>query len=1022
MAILNFPPSPSVGQQYIADNGVIYVFDGAKWEGSLTYYENTSTSYVGATGATGPHGTTGATGLTGSTGIQGIQGNIGATGAAGQTGATGAGATGVAGPAGATGHQGATGVQGATGAGATGATGIQGIQGNIGGTGATGPATVIQSATPPSTTSTSTLWYDEVSGRLYVFFEGAWVDAAPNEGTGGGGSGGPGATGYTGATGVQGNNGATGVQGNNGDIGATGVQGATGAIGQSGATGPQGVDGDVGATGPQGVSVTLLGTVATSSDLPSTGNSLDDGYLTDDTGNLWFWGADNAWHNVGHIVGPPGGPGPLGATGSPGATGLTGATGIGYTGATGAYGATGSQGATGLTGATGAIGSTGLTGATGHTLYETTNTLVNGSYTVSLGVDGYLNLPNGLDAGGALIQSPNPIRINSNNHFWNFGADGSLTFPDSTVQSTAFTGTATSLANVGPSITVDNGGNLTVPGTVFANGVTVTGGITIPNNGQAGSIQSQNGQGNIYFNTDNSLIFIITGTYQVSFNPDGTVTFPGYIFPEGTPTSGQVLTASSDNPLYLEWDTPSGGSGFATTSTLINGTSTFTLNANGSLTFPDNSVQTTAWTGVLPNPAFVGSTYTGLITAAALNINNTGPVGQVKTQLNLINTAGNADTGSAIDFFTYVDQGNGLPGARLQARDDYDYSANFSIALKGRGNGGNNDLTTLWTFKSDGSLALPGLINFGQNNATLAPPQPGGATDRIRIWDFQNSNPSGVNYAIGAEADHIWFATDVPTNTGGFKFYSTTTQVFKIGGDGSLNFADGSIQTTAWTGSTRWSVTPAVEGCPIYTELTPDHFYAYTQQSHAELENTGYWNVGSNYYGTYVGNDYNTLTDLYIIANDTTGTVSILTAGLTNRWIFGSDGTLTAPGDILPATNKTQSLGSPTQQWKSLYVSTSTIYMNNVPLTIDTTVNQIIVGNQDTGNIVNVASEAYVAQQIATVSRPMAIDGGGSSTLYEIETAYVDGGTASVRHGSQDSVFDGSYGNNYSLNGGGANG
>jgi hypothetical protein len=35
--------------------------------------------------------------------------------------------------------------------------------------------------------------------------------------------------------------------------------------------------------------------------------------------------------------------------------------------------------------------------------YATTSTLVNGSYSASLGVDGYLNLVNGLDGAGALI-------------------------------------------------------------------------------------------------------------------------------------------------------------------------------------------------------------------------------------------------------------------------------------------------------------------------------------------------------------------------------------------------------------------------------------------------------------------------------------------------------------------------------------------------------------------------------------------------------------------------------------------
>lgn len=57
----------------------------------------------------------------------------------------------------------------------------------------------------------------------------------------------------------------------------------------------------------------------------------------------------------------------------------------------------------------------------------TVSSLVNGSYTVSVGADGYLNLPNGLDTAGALIQSTSPIRVNSNSHFWTFGSDGYLT-------------------------------------------------------------------------------------------------------------------------------------------------------------------------------------------------------------------------------------------------------------------------------------------------------------------------------------------------------------------------------------------------------------------------------------------------------------------------------------------------------------------------------------------------------------------------------------------------------------------
>ena len=110
----------------------------------------------------------------------------------------------------------------------------------------------------------------------------------------------------------------------------------------------------------------------------------------------------------------------------------------------------------------------------------------------------------------------------------------------------------------------------------------------------------------------------------------------------------------------------------------------------------------------------------------------------------------------------------------------------------------------------------------------------------------------------------------------------------------NANFGYLSTATSAST-STRWDAVPAVSGCPIYTELTPDHFYAYTQQSHIELENTGYWNVGSNYYGTFIGSDYPTFTNLIIAANDSTGTVTIETAGTVNKWIFDQNGNLTLP-------------------------------------------------------------------------------------------------------------------------------
>ena len=73
---------------------------------------------------------------------------------------------------------------------------------------------------------------------------------------------------------------------------------------------------------------------------------------------------------------------------------------------------------------------------------------------------------------------------------------------------------------------------------------------------------------------------------------------------------------------------------------------------------------------------------------------------------------------------------------------------------------------------------------------------------------------------------------------------------------------------------------------------------------------------------------------------------------------------LTVGGDILPGLNLGSNLGSPTRQWRSLYVSTNTIYINNVPLSIDADNNLIVNGSPVT------AEQAPITE----------IDGGTAST------------------------------------------
>jgi len=119
-----------------------------------------------------------------------------------------------------------------------------------------GSGAIIQYPSPPADPTTSTLWYDEVSGRLYVYYEGVWVDAAPAA---------------AGPTGPQGPTGAAStVTGPIGSTGPTGTQGPTGA--DSTVTGPIGSTGPTGTQGPTGADSTVTGPTGPTGSSANLGN------------------------------------------------------------------------------------------------------------------------------------------------------------------------------------------------------------------------------------------------------------------------------------------------------------------------------------------------------------------------------------------------------------------------------------------------------------------------------------------------------------------------------------------------------------------------------------------------------------------------------------------------------------------------------------------------------------------------------------------------------------------------------
>jgi hypothetical protein len=134
-----------------------------------------------------------------------------------------------------------------------------------------------------------------------------------------------------------------------------------GPAGPTGPTGPAGAastvpgpTGPTGPTGPIGQGLVIKGTVATTADLPATGNTAGDFWITSDTGHGKVW-SGTAWVDTGAVQGPIG---PTGPAGTDGATGPAGAD-----GAPGPAGADGAPGATGPTGPAGADGSGGGGGA-----------------------------------------------------------------------------------------------------------------------------------------------------------------------------------------------------------------------------------------------------------------------------------------------------------------------------------------------------------------------------------------------------------------------------------------------------------------------------------------------------------------------------------------------------------------------------------------------------------------------------------------------------------------------------------
>ena len=121
-------------------------------------------------------------------------------------------------------------------------------------------------------------------------------------------------------------------------------------------------------------------------------------------------------------------------------------------------------------------------------------------------------------------------------------------------------------------------------------------------------------------------------------------------------------------------------------------------------------------------------------------------------------------------------------------------------------------------------------------------------------------------------------------------------------------------------------------------------------------------------------------------------------------------------GNIIPSANVTYSLGNSTNQWKDLWVSNSTIYINSVPVSVNsnntlTVAGQVVLTNgssaavSTTGNVSAANITASSAVTGASVNASGNIVGGNISTSGNVTGAYILG------NGSQITGLPANYGN-----------
>ena len=211
------------------------------------------------------------------------------------------------------------------------------------------------------------------------------------------------------------------------------------------------------------------------------------------------------------------------------------------------------------------------------------------------------------------------------------------------------------------------------------------------------------------------------------------------------------------------------------------------------------------------------------------------------------------------------------------------------------GNGNNYN----WQFGDQGTLTVPGAITMPDETGLYSPGHDlyitAGNTTGCSVPGGDTIISSGLGYSgVAHNGGNVTLRTgDYYNKVWNFDYNGNLT--LPAGGD-ILDSTGASVLGGAG-GGTIW--TNDANGC-LRVELSSTGFEAFTDSSHVDLKDSGIWSIGSYGNSTWIGNnEFANLNDLSLRSGDATFITTNLRENGNHQWKFGTNGTLTIPGDII---------------------------------------------------------------------------------------------------------------------------